>query len=109
MIQKITENELGELERVACPSAGSWGQFTANTMACGEAIGLALPGSSSTPAPYESRDSYAFDSGFTVMELIKKQIKPRDIVTKEFVNAARIVACRWLYKCSTSFASTCMK
>ncbi len=94
--EKITENELCELERVACPSAGSCGgQFTANTMACvAEAIGLALPGSSSTPAPYESRDSYAFDSGFTVMELIKKQIKPRDIVTKEsLINAARIVAC----------------
>ncbi len=94
--EKITENELCELEKVACPSAGSCGgQFTANTMACvAEAIGLALPGSSSTPAPYESRDSYAFDSGFTVMELIKKQIKPRDIVTKEsLINAARIVAC----------------
>ncbi len=93
---KITEKELYELEKVACPSAGSCGgQFTANTMACvAEAIGLALPGSSSTPAPYESRDEFAFDSGVTVMELLERNIKPRDIVTKDaLVNAARIVAC----------------
>ncbi len=94
--KKISEKELCDLEKVACPSAGSCGgQFTANTMACvAEAIGLALPGSSSTPAPYESRDEFAFDSGFSVMELIKKQIKPRDIVTKDsLINAARVVAC----------------
>ena len=93
---KISENELCALEKVACPSAGSCGgQFTANTMACvAEAIGLALPGSSSTPAPFESRDKYAYDSGLVVMDLIKKQLKPRDIVTREsLVNAARIVAC----------------
>ena len=62
---KISENELCALEKVACPSAGSCGgQFTANTMACvAEAIGLALPGSSSTPAPFESRDKFAYDSG----------------------------------------------
>ena len=93
---KITEKELYELEKVACPSAGSCGgQFTANTMACvAEAIGLALPGSSSTPAPYESRDEFAFDSGVTVMQLLEKNIKPRDIVTKDaLINAARIVAC----------------
>ena len=94
--KKISENELNDLEKVACPSAGSCGgQFTANTMACvSEAIGLALPGSSSTPAPYESRDEYAFKSGEQVVELIKKDIKPRDIVTKESLeNAARMVAC----------------
>jgi dihydroxy-acid dehydratase len=64
-------------------------------MACvAEAIGLALPGSSSTPAPFESRDDYAFDSGFVVMDLIKNQIKPRDIVSRDsLINAARIVAC----------------
>ncbi len=93
--KKISENELLELERVACPSAGSCGgQFTANTMACvSEAIGLALPGSTSTPAPYESRDKFSFDAGITVMNLIEKKIKPRDIVTiKSLENAARIVA-----------------
>ena len=93
---KITEDELCDLEKVACPSAGSCGgQFTANTMACvAEAIGLALPGSSSTPAPYESRDKFAYDSGIKVMDLINMQLKPRDIVNKKsLINAARIVAC----------------
>ncbi len=93
---QISETELCELEKVACPSAGSCGgQFTANTMACvAEAIGLALPGSSSTPAPYESRDKYAYDSGSKVMDLINMQLKPRDIVNKKsLINAARIVAC----------------
>ncbi|MDC3091106.1 dihydroxy-acid dehydratase [Rickettsiales bacterium] len=93
--KKITEEELFELEKVACPSAGSCGgQFTANTMACvSEAIGLALPGSTSTPAPYESRDKFSYEAGITVMDLINNQIKPRDIVTKKSLeNAARIVA-----------------
>ena len=50
-------------------------------MACvAEAIGLAIPGSSSTPAPYESRDKYAYNSGAVCNETYKKQIKPRDIV-----------------------------
>ena len=64
-------------------------------MACvAEAIGLALPGSSSPPASYESRDKYAFKSGERIMDLINKEIKPRDIVTKKsLINAARIVAC----------------
>ena len=94
---KITEKELCDLEKVACPSAGysAGGQFTANTMACvAEAIGLAIPGSSSTPAPYESRDEFAYKSGISVMQLIEKQIKPRDIVNKKsLINAARVVAC----------------
>ena len=93
---QITEKELCDLEKVACPSAGSCGgQFTANTMACvAEAIGLALPGSSSTPAPFESRDAYAYQSGKVVMDLINSQLKPRDIVNKQSLeNAARIVAC----------------
>ena len=94
--EKITKEELHLIEKVACPSAGSCGgQFTANTMACvSEAIGLALPGSTSTPAPYESRDQFSIDAGKVVMNLINKQIKPRDIVTqKSLENAARIVAC----------------
>ena len=90
-----TEEELHELECVACPSAGACGgQFTANTMACvSEAIGLALPYSSGAPAPYEERDKYAFESGKQVMNLIEKNIRPRDIVTrKSLENAATIVA-----------------
>ncbi len=94
--KQISEKELCDLEKVACPSAGSCGgQFTANTMACvAEAIGLALPGSSSTPAPFESRDEYAYESGRKVMDLINLQLKPREIVNKKsLINAARIVAC----------------
>ena len=91
----MSSEELRELELVACPSAGACGgQFTANTMACvSEAIGLALPYSAGTPAPYEERDKYAFESGKTVMNLLEKNIKPRDIVTKKSLeNAATIVA-----------------
>src|SRR5438128_7233481 len=67
----ITENELGEIERRACPSEGSCaGMFTANTMASvSEALGMALPGSSSAPAPDARRDDLAFQSGEAVMRL----------------------------------------
>ncbi len=91
----MTDQELHDLECVACPSAGSCGgQFTANTMACvSETIGLALPGSAMTPAPYESRDKYAYESGRVVMDLIEKNLKPRDIVTKQaLINAAIVVS-----------------
>ncbi len=91
----MSEDELHELECVACPSAGSCGgQFTANTMACvSEAIGLALPGSAGTPAPYESRDAYAEASGAAVMSLLARGLRPRDIVTKKALeNAAMVVA-----------------
>ncbi|MEM8654426.1 MAG: dihydroxy-acid dehydratase, partial [Pseudomonadota bacterium] len=93
---KMSDEDLHELECVACPSAGSCGgQFTANTMACvSEAIGLALPNSAGAPAPYESRDQYAEASGAAVMTLIEKNIRARDICTREaFENAARVVAC----------------
>ena len=91
----MTDQELHDLECVACPSAGSCGgQFTANTMACvSETIGLALPGSAMTPAPYESRDKYAYESGRVVMDLIEKNLRPRDIVTKQsLINAAIVVS-----------------
>ncbi|MCZ6589143.1 MAG: dihydroxy-acid dehydratase [Alphaproteobacteria bacterium] len=91
----MSDEDLHELECAACPSAGACGgQFTANTMACvSEAIGLALPGSAGAPAPYESRDEYAVASGKAVMELVKSQLRPRDIVTrKSLENAAAIVA-----------------
>ena len=87
--------DLEKLSLVACPSAGACGgQFTANTMACvSEAIGLALPYSAGTPAPYEERDKYAYQSGKAVMNLLEKNIRPRDIVTrKSLENAATIVA-----------------
>lgn len=91
----MSDHDLHELECVACPSAGACGgQFTANTMACvSEAIGLALPNSAGAPAPYLSRDEYAAASGRAVMDLIKNNIRPRDIVTrKSLENAATVVA-----------------
>jgi dihydroxy-acid dehydratase len=93
---EFSDQDLKELECVACPSAGACGgQFTANTMACvSEAIGLAIPNSAGAPAPYESRDEYAEASGAAVVELIKNGGPyPRDIVTrKSMENAAAIVA-----------------
>lgn len=93
---EFSDEDLKELECVACPSAGACGgQFTANTMACvSEAIGLALPNSAGAPAPYESRDEYAKASGSAVVDLIKNGGPyPRDIVTKKSLeNAAAIVA-----------------
>ncbi|MGB1877401.1 MAG: dihydroxy-acid dehydratase, partial [Rhodospirillaceae bacterium] len=91
----MSDEDLFELECVACPSAGSCGgQFTANTMACvSEAMGLALPGSAGAPAPYESRDHFGEESGRAVMKLIETGLRPRDIVTRKALeNAAVVVA-----------------
>ncbi len=88
-------DRLTALEKVACPGDGACGgQFTANTMACvGEAIGLSLPNSNMVPAPYSSREQIAIAAGAQVMELIAKNIRPRDICTRAaFVNAARVIA-----------------
>ncbi|MWD26608.1 dihydroxy-acid dehydratase [Aquicoccus sp. SCR17] len=92
----LSDAALDVLERVACPSAGACGgQFTANTMACvSEAIGLALFNSSGMPAPYTDRDQYGAASGRAVMTLIEKNIRARDVVTRQSLeNAARVVAC----------------
>ena len=94
-VGKMSDEDLETLEQVACPSAGSCGgQFTANTMACvSEAIGLALPYSSGAPAPYEIRDRFCTAAGEKVMELIARNIRPRDIVTRKALeNAAMMVA-----------------
>ncbi|MFN7057031.1 dihydroxy-acid dehydratase, partial [Hyphomonas sp.] len=91
----MTSAKLEALEKVACPGDGACGgQFTANTMACvSEAIGLALPLSSALPAPYTDRDGYAVASGKAVMDLIEKNLRPRNICTrKAFENAAIVVA-----------------
>ena len=91
----MSAEDLHEIETLACPGAGACGgQFTANTMACvSEAMGLALPGSAGTPAPYESRDIFAELSGKAVMKLLELGIRPRDIVTlKALENAATVVA-----------------
>ncbi len=92
----LSDAALAILERAACPSAGACGgQFTANTMACvSEAIGLALFNSSGAPAPYESRDQFATASGAAVMTLLERDIRARDVVTRQSLeNAARVVAC----------------
>lgn len=94
-VGKISDKELYEIECNACPGAGSCGgQFTANTMACvAEAIGIALPGSSSYPAEDPERSKIHKACGEAVMNLLKEGIRPRDIMTKKaFENAARIVA-----------------
>ncbi|MCI5073804.1 dihydroxy-acid dehydratase [Oricola sp.] len=91
----MSDDDLFEIEQAACPSAGSCGaQFTANTMATvAEAIGLALPYSCGAPAPYELRDRFCFASGEKVMELVARNIRPRDIVTRKALeNAAAVVA-----------------
>ncbi|CAN1520541.1 IlvD Dihydroxyacid dehydratase/phosphogluconate dehydratase [Rhabdaerophilaceae bacterium] len=91
----LDDAALDEIEQAACPSAGACGaQFTANTMATvSEAIGLALPYSAGAPAPYEIRDRFCMTAGEMVMELIKKNIRPRDIVTRKALeNAAVVVA-----------------
>ena len=83
-VGEMSDADLDEIERVACPSAGACGaQFTANTMATvSEAIGLALPYSAGAPAPYEIRDAFCTTAGEKVMELIAANIRPRDIVTR---------------------------
>ena len=91
----MSDEDLAELETVACPGAGACGaQFTANTMATvSEAIGLALPYSAGAPAPYEIRDKFCVTAGEVVMDLIRNNIRPRDIVTlKSLENAAAAVA-----------------
>jgi dihydroxy-acid dehydratase len=89
----MSDEDLHELECAACPSAGACGgQFTANTMAMvSEAIGLALPGSAGSPAPYEERDRFAVESGRAVMALLESRLRPRDIVTREALENAAVV------------------
>jgi dihydroxy-acid dehydratase len=94
-IGAMSDGDLEVLEQNACPSAGACGaQFTANTMATvSEAIGLALPYSAGAPAPYEIRDKFCVLAGEMIMDLIAKNIRPRDIVTRKALeNAAAVVA-----------------
>src|SRR5437870_2220580 len=94
-VGSMSDADLDELEQVACPSAGACGaQFTANTMATvSEAIGLALPYSAGAPAPYAIRDRCCATAGEQVMDLVRMNLRPRDIVTKRALeNAAAVVA-----------------
>ncbi|MFN8041359.1 MAG: dihydroxy-acid dehydratase [Acidimicrobiales bacterium] len=90
----ISQEELDAIERNACPTEGSCaGMFTANTMASvSEALGLSLPGSASPAAVDRRRDDFAYESGRAVITLLEKNIRPRQILTKEaFENAIAVV------------------
>ncbi len=90
---KMDEAELDELEECACPGCGSCaGMFTANSMNClSETIGLALPGNGTIPAVKAARIRLAKHAGMQVMELLRQNIRPRDIVTEKSVkNAVRL-------------------
>lgn len=92
---KISDKDLYECESCALPGAGACGgQFTANTMACvAEALGLALPGANGVPAVYSSKEEFARATGRAVVDALKTNIRPRDIVTRKALeNAAAIVA-----------------
>jgi dihydroxy-acid dehydratase len=82
---KMTEAELQELEMVACPGCGSCaGLFTANTMNClCEALGMALPGNGTIPAVEARRRQLAYKAGQQVMEVLAKDIQPKDVITKD--------------------------
>jgi dihydroxy-acid dehydratase len=93
-IGAIDDERLHQVESSACPTIGSCaGMFTANTMASvGEALGLSLPGSASAPAVDRRRDDYAYASGVAVLNLLRQDIRPRDILTKgAFENAIAVV------------------
>jgi len=94
-VGQMSDDDLDVLEQYACPSAGACGaQFTANTMATvSEAIGLALPYSAGAPAPYEFRDQFCMTAGEKVLDLVKLNLRPRQIVTRKALeNAAAVVA-----------------
>lgn len=90
---QIDECELLELENAACPTCGSCsGMFTANSMNClCEVLGMALPGNGTIPAVYSERIRLAKQAGMKIMELLQKNIRPRDIITPDSLyNALRV-------------------
>lgn len=90
---KMTEEKLKEFEEKACPTCGSCsGMYTANSMNClTEVLGMGLKGNGTIPAVYSERIRLAKHAGMQIMELVKKEIKPRDIMTKDaFLNALTV-------------------
>ena len=87
---EITDEELLELEEASCPSAGACqGMYTANTMAClAEVMGMSLPYCASASAVSSQKRRIAFDSGMQIVELIKKDLKPSDIITRKSLRNA---------------------
>lgn len=101
-VRQMTEEELKELEDVACPTCGSCaGMFTANSMNClSEAIGMALPGNGTIPAVFADRIRLAKETGRKVVELVKKNLTPKKIISKKsFENA---IAVDMALGCSTN-------
>ena len=92
-VGEINDEQLSEYENKACPSCGSCsGMFTANSMNClTEVLGMGLPGNGTIPAVYSERLRLAKHAGMQIMQLVEKDIKPRDIMVKEaFLNALTI-------------------
>ena len=98
----INDEEINRVECGSCPSCGSCsGMYTANSMNClCEAIGMALPGNGTIPAVYSSRIHLAKHAGMKIMELVEKDIKPRDIVTEKSIHNA--LECEMALGCSTN-------
>ncbi|NLV85294.1 MAG: dihydroxy-acid dehydratase [Spirochaetales bacterium] len=90
---KITDGDLLDYENLACPTCGSCsGMFTANSMNClTEALGMGLPGNGTIPAVFSERDRLAKEAGYAIMELVKHNVRPLDIMTEAaFQNALTV-------------------
>lgn len=104
LLGEISDEEVDEYERDMCPTCGSCaGMFTANSMACmSEVLGLGLPGNGTVPAVYSERTHIARHSGMKIMELVHKNIRPSDILTKAAFDNA--IAVDMMLGCSTNTA-----
>jgi dihydroxy-acid dehydratase len=102
IIGKITDEELLEIENTACPSCGSCsGMYSANSINClSEALGLSLPGNGTIPAVYAARTRLAKLAGMKIVDLVEKDIKPRDIITIDSIKNA--IAADMAMGCSTN-------
>jgi dihydroxy-acid dehydratase len=99
---ELKDDDIYEIEEEACPTCGSCaGMFTANSMNClSEAIGLALPGNGTIPAVFSKRLRLAKEAGFRIMDLVRKNIRPRDIVNSDSIRNA--IAVDMALGCSTN-------
>lgn len=89
----MTEEEMNYLENTACPTCGSCsGMFTANSIQClSEALGIALPGNGTVPAVYSERIRMAKQAGMKVMEMLERDIRPRDLITPASVHNGMVL------------------